>query len=417
MSQDLPPLRIESSDIAVRRVVRERWLGRLWLLSAWLAGATVVALAPGAASICVTPFVLLLVTATLIGRSHGAPIAGVRTPGAPGVVVIDGGLAIEIQGRRVRFEAGEIASGWTERFQAGSDDVVLQMRDGTIVRWRVGEGADARAVLRAAGVAPERRAVTLRLGVAEATAERVGLVAISLIVAFLSLVTILGGVVFALTSGPAMAAMMIGVSLVLGYVALQLVLGPLVTSTLRIGTDGIAVERLVLRRFIPRAAFREVNVHGKQLEISASPGAGASLHVSSLEEAVTVARRIREAMAEQGDGAAAAVLARLEREGRPIQAWLDDVRALSRGAGGYRDVKLDRAELAAVVEDGAATAERRIAAAAALAGDEDGRSRVRIAAQACADERLRIAIEEVTEEEVDPQRIEEALRSRRVDRA
>jgi hypothetical protein len=418
MTSPPPPLRIESSDIAVRRVARERWLGRIALVGLWLAGVGAVALAPGV-SFCISPFVLLLVTAMLIGRSHGAPIAGVRRLGAPGVVTIDGGLVVETRGRRVSFTREEIASGWTERFSAGSDDVVLQMRDGAVVRWRAGSGDDARAALRAAGVAPEVRAVTLRLGVAEPTPERVFMVFLSLLVAFCSLTAIAFGVLMALTAmgnAPATAVMMIGLPLVLSYVASLVLLRPLVTSTLRIGTDGIAVERLLRRRFIPRASFREVGVSGKSLEISASDGAGVTLHVSSAEEAVTVAQRIRDAMAEQGDGAATAVLARLGRDGRTIASWIEGVRALARGASGYRDAKLERDELSAVVEDGAATAERRIAAAAALSGDEEGRSRVRIAAQACADERLRLAIEAAAEEEVDAARIEEALRARHAGR-
>ena len=124
-------------------------------------------LARGERAVCLGPVVLLGGSAALIGRQHGAARVGARMRGARGTLSIDpAGVQVEIAGRRRRFARAEIAGGWTETFR-DRDEVVLEMRGGTLIRAAVDGAAPARAVLRAAGVAPEQRAVTLRLGVAE----------------------------------------------------------------------------------------------------------------------------------------------------------------------------------------------------------------------------------------------------------
>lgn len=409
-------MRIQTDDVAIRDVRRERWRARLSLLALWLAGTTISALTLQSGSVCIAVPVMLLGTAMLLGRHHGAAIAGVRTSGKRGVVVIDeAGVEIEIDGVRRRFARSEIASGWTERFRTGGDDVVLQMRSGAIVRWRAADREEVPRALKAAGVAPEQRAVTLRLGVAEESGMRVAMIFLALIVSILAVLALgaLATIISrAANDAPIVAAILACVPFVLGYVGLDILLRPLVTATVRIGTDGIGIERLVRKRFVPRAAVEKVTASGNDIEISVRDGKRVKLPVSSPDEAAVVARRILEALADRGDGAAEAVKTALDRRGRAVDAWLREVRALARGAGGYREATLDRDELAAVVEDGGASAERRIAAAAALASDDAGKKRVRIAAEACADEALRAAIEEAAEEEIAAARIEEALRAR-----
>jgi hypothetical protein len=408
-------LRIESDDVAIRRVRFERGCARLLLLATWLGGIAAIALMPNTYTVSFGPLIMLLGTAMLLGRHHGAAIAGVRTPGKRGVVVIDeAGVEIEMGGVRPRFARTDIASGWTERFRTGEDDVVLQMRSGTIVRWRAANAEEVLRALEAAGVAPNQRAVTLRLGVAENSGMRMVMIFLALILGILTVFFLLfaAALITEVKGQLPGSAIFACVPPALGYFGLWAVLHPLVTATVRIGTDGVAVERLWRKRFVPRAEIRNVSASGKDIDITVRSGKGVVLPVSSPDEAAIVARRINEALADRGDAAAEVVQTQLDRRGRAIGAWLREVRALARGTGGYRDTTLDRDELAAVVEDGAAPAERRIAAAAALASNEAGKKRVRIAAEACADERLRAAIEEAAEEEIAAARIEEALAAR-----
>jgi hypothetical protein len=413
-------LRIDSPEVAIRDTVRERWmavilvLGNIVMSARSIARVTSQNVVTGlnALEIGLTALCALLVTAGAIGARLGAPMVGLRGSGRRGTVVLDGGLAIDMDGRTRRFSRDEVVSGWMEHFADGDIDVVLQMRR-AIVRWRASDEAEARAALDAAGVAPDRRAVSLRLGVAQGGDGRGGVILLALFVSIIGAVAGAGGVFVAISSAPAerpLGVVVAGAAMLLTYLAVGSLLGPLIPSTVRIGTDGIVITRLFRRRLIPRAVLRGVCVVGNAIEISVHSGPGECLKVSSPGEAAIVARRIEEAMAERGESAPAATT-RLERGGRSIGAWLREVRAMARGAGSYREAKLDREGFCAVVEDGAAPADRRIAAAAALAGDAQGTARARIAAQACADERLRIAIEEAMEDEIEEARIEEALRT------
>jgi hypothetical protein len=96
-------------------------------------------------------------------------------------------------------------------------------------------------------------------------------------------------------------------------------------------------------------------------------------------------------------------LEELDRRGRSLAAWRSDLEKLLARGTDYRRAGLTPADLGAVIEDAAAPAGRRIAAAVALFGaaPEDARRRARIAAQASADDDLRIALEKAAEGEID----------------
>jgi hypothetical protein len=79
---------------------------------------------------------------------------------------------------------------------------------------------------------------------------------------------------------------------------------------------------------------------------------------------------------------------------------------------GYRRAAVPSASLWQIVEDPTAEPPIRAGAAVALvqALDEPGRQRLRVAAQACAAPKLRVALELVAEEaELDESRLEDAL--------
>jgi hypothetical protein len=107
---------------------------------------------------------------------------------------------------------------------------------------------------------------------------------------------------------------------------------------------------------------------------------------------MVVASRIEESFHASSDRATS--VDRLDRDGRPVAAWIADLRALSGGALGYRQAALAREDLIDVVKDGAAPADRRIAAAVVLSShrDVETRTALRIAADTCVDERLRAVL-------------------------
>jgi hypothetical protein len=111
------------------------------------------------------------------------------------------------------------------------------------------------------------------------------------------------------------------------------------------------------------------------------------------QQCEAMVRRIEEARAVFArstpvEGAAALVAP----GGRSIAMWLHDVRELVK-ARSYRDALLDEERLWRVVDDPSMVPATRAGAAMALATiDEDARGRLRVAAEACADPRLRVAL-------------------------
>jgi hypothetical protein len=129
------------------------------------------------------------------------------------------------------------------------------------------------------------------------------------------------------------------------------------------------------------------------------------LYRRDLARREALVERIEQAMSARGQSRVSQVqLAQLDRQRRTLPAWREDLRALLAVEGsGYRGAALGSDQLAEVVEDAGAPAERRVAAAIALSGngDVESKRRVRIAAQACVEEDLRAALEHAAEGEIE----------------
>jgi hypothetical protein len=96
-----------------------------------------------------------------------------------------------------------------------------------------------------------------------------------------------------------------------------------------------------------------------------------------------------------------------------VAAWREALGAMRAQADSYRSATLGRDDLLAVVESPAAPLERRLGAALALAptSDDEGRSRIRAAARACADPLMRVALEKLADGDDDDAALEEALQA------
>ena len=124
-----------------------------------------------------------------------------------------------------------------------------------------------------------------------------------------------------------------------------------------------------------------------------------------------IEERIQEAMETYRRGDAEGDAALVRRNGRDLGAWINALRSL--GAGSNADLRtapLPRERLFRIVESPTAAAGERAAAAVALGTelDEEGRARLRSAAEATAAPKLRIAIEQAAAS-ADEEALREAL--------
>src|SRR5262249_19520379 len=152
-------------------------------------------------TVCWTPLVVLGATAIVVGRRRGAAIVGARGRGKPGALIVDaGGVTVELDGKVHRFARADILAGWTETSRK-REAVVISTASGTLVRVAVANAREGRDVLRAAGVAADQRAVTMRLGVAEASGTRIGVTFVALLVLPFAAALLLAALVLAASDG------------------------------------------------------------------------------------------------------------------------------------------------------------------------------------------------------------------------
>jgi hypothetical protein len=188
-----------------------------------------------------------------------------------------------------------------------------------------------------------------------------------------------------------------------------------------IGTDGVQFRGAVLRRFYPYASLVAAVPHPRGVRLDRRQGRPVVLpsgQVFTPEGEVyrdVLLERLRAGMAGGGGAALAQVdLDRLERRGRTLEAWRDDLAGLLGESEDYRKRGLSEADLGAVIEDAGAPVERRVAAAVALGARrrDEARRRVRIATQAAVDEDLRLALERAAEGEIEAAALEREARRR-----
>jgi hypothetical protein len=185
-------------------------------------------------------------------------------------------------------------------------------------------------------------------------------------------------------------------------------------ARVQIGIDGLVLRSAVRRRFI---AFREIadvsqSASGERVVIVLAGGKRVTLMPAYLDEnnrvapSVTRARQFCALLRTHLDSRskasdAEALRGALERRREPLAEWRRRLHQLVHG--GYREHAVHADDLGIVLDDASATASQRIGAALALAEErspEFGR-RLRIAADRCAEPRLRIVLERVAEGEIE----------------
>ena len=182
---------------------------------------------------------------------------------------------------------------------------------------------------------------------------------------------------------------------------------------LLLGHDGLTVLSGRRPRFIPWRLVRAVKQVRFDIALTLHSGEHVTLRVSSPEPARDrlLVADLRAELARTPDAPGTA-LAALQRRDRDVTEWREALRALAVGSSAYRDAAVDLTDLQHAVAARDATPELRVAAAIALAaGGEDGRTRVRVAAQTSADLPLREALDDIAADRWNPATIRRAVRA------
>lgn len=372
---------------------------------------------------CVAALVAI-VSATILGAS--AHSAARRVPGS--VEVIDGQIIVTEPKGLTRIPLTDVVDGWIEH----PHDVRVRLKDARVLAVEAPDPATAEALLVAAGVGPSQRVLAVPTSSA-ASLTRGGVPSSILGIALLSPLVLASagvasvGVVDVLTdvSGPGIAAMLFMFMIVAaGVFGIAKLIGGLRLGRAIVGVDGVTLKRGRQSTFVPYASITRVEpsargvwLHrhdGPSLELptwrrgepALAPGAAPSegqrrqrVLIDRIERASRASRR------------SSTDLAMLDRSGRSMETWRAEVGALAGREGRFRAASLTTADLADVVEDVEAPAERRIAAAMAVAdsGDTTARQRMRIAIDTCANDDLRVALERAAEAELEEDDLERVI--------
>ncbi len=220
--------------------------------------------------------------------------------------------------------------------------------------------------------------------------------------------------------------LLVGLAACLVPIPLLFLAIPLVSSTIRIGTDGVEHRWLGRRRFIAYRDVREVKDQGSSVVLELCEGErvvwhvrelGSDPHVAHREGESLVVSRLREAMEAHRRGVADDGVEWLTRGERSVEEWVADLRSM--GAGGrrtYRASPPSREALFRIALDPAANEDVRAGAAIALGSslDDSARERLRVAARVTVAPKLRVVLERQAEGSLDEDEAALVLTSRRL---
>ncbi|XYH95350.1 hypothetical protein ACMHYB_47335 [Sorangium sp. So ce1128] len=279
--------------------------------------------------------------------------------------------------------------------------VELRLRRGQVLDVQVASEEEGARLLAALGIGPAERRVAISLGGVhgELVAGCVGLP-----VLMIFWVLVLGALFGRLSAGLA------GAWLALTLLSTWLLRRAARPTQVVVGSDGVRVERPFSSAWLPYAELTEIRKHGDAL-LLVSQRSGTLVLQTGEALSDAVATRIRKAHQRVAGGAAPRGAEALERRGRDVAAWREDLRRLL-AAGDYRATGLTPEDVIHTLDDADAPRDRRIGAALFLrvAGYPEAQDRIRVAAGATADDALRAALEQAAEEELDDAALARALR-------
>jgi hypothetical protein len=291
--------------------------------------------------------------------------------------------------------------------------VELDLAGGRRLTARVGSVAEAEALLAAlrVDVANQR----CRVQLADPTASLVIALGVPVGVAYY-LSPFFGAI---LMDVPASLVLVLAAGL---YAASAAILRAIIAlPDITIGTDGLSFRQGFREIFVPFAELADVRMAGLGVNLIYRDGrkrllrSAAGLSPARYEALML---RIRAALGARAQTPATAI-EQLDRAGRSVPEWRAALSALARRGVDYRAAGLSADDLEALLASPDATAERRLGAAVALSASKHPAApeRIRIAAAQCASERLRVALEKLSDGEEDDAALAEALGEEEAERA
>ena len=329
----------------------------------------------------------------------------------PGSLGVEGDtLVAECYRRTLRVPCAEVIEGWLSP-QPSADEtlIVLRLRGGRRLVARCTDLDGARALLRAAGVSVDQRVLEVPLGsLASASGHGPIMHLLGPVLLGIVVLTVSAGELAPSVSTLGRVAV---VAAIVGFCAAAVAAFAHYIAPGRaiVGTDGVRVARLFSRRFVPYERLRALSMWRDAVRLETDDG-DVSLDTRSFVSDApgsreALAARLKEAIEIfRGERLAAVSLDLFARKGLPVAAWREEVRRVSQGGADYRSVVLESEEIARLAEDPATPAERRVGAVLSLAErplDAALRERLRVAAGASANPRLRVALERALDGELE----------------
>ncbi|MDI1478019.1 hypothetical protein [Polyangium sp. y55x31] len=342
----------------------------------------------------VAPFVSLA-GAVLTSLSLPLRGSGVLRADDQGLVVVQGGK--EHHFARAAIEGGLVLPG--TRLDGKHPRVELHLRNGAVLTAEVPEGIAAHRLLDRLGVDAARRRVAVLSG--SVYRPLVTGCASLPIVCILFLIP-LG---YFVTEYPAArwpaAAFAWAVILTMSFIVRLTRPREII-----VGNDGLRIRGGFGDRWIPHSHIRTIEEKQRELFLEVGEAGKSSRRIAAATGdpsfIMAVAGRLRLAIALGSNGAGGPpVGAELDPAGKSFTEWKDKLQALLLDAG-YRKSAVTYEELFSVVDDPDLPPGQRLGAAMALriAQHPDARVRIRVAADACADETMKRAFEEAAEGEL-----------------
>lgn len=187
---------------------------------------------------------------------------------------------------------------------------------------------------------------------------------------------------------------------------------------LEIGADGLLFRWLWTRRFLPYETIKAVERIDTRIVVTLNDGSTTLIELPRPKQfpddelrrdaiLARISQARRSTRSSTSKVMTKELISRMRRGARDVKAWRSDLLRIRDVS--YREAATPDDELLKLVEDGAAPEDARAAAAVLLRGNESLAPRVRIAAQAVASPRLRIALERAADKRASDHAIDEAL--------
>lgn len=191
------------------------------------------------------------------------------------------------------------------------------------------------------------------------------------------------------------------------FVVLPFLFFGMLPQRVEVGVDGVLIRWMWQKRFIPMNQIRRVSMRdSRQVVLHLESGEEVNIYAAmprsdgsfALQRRDALVARIREAqLVYQSRGPIVDVAALVGRGDRPRSEWVEALMKL-RDQAGYREAVVRDEDLWRLVEDPAAPEDARAGAVMALRSGkgglgEEGKARVRVAADATASPKLRVVLD------------------------